>query len=156
MVQSDVFPQAPRPGRQKRARLVLTFACHTSGSYTVCTLSFNCTDRLIPTCMYILRNFQVAFQFVLKSERSREFNTTKMTEKERKNPTPRGAQSSSRRVVRYGDEPGGDDEAYQAINVDMSTVQGAAILMAAAALRISGNPENQGIRLWGQLAFGEL
>ena len=79
-----------------------------------------------------------------------------MAEKKRKNPTPRGAQSSSRRIVRYRDEPGRDDEAYQAINVDLSTVQGAAVLMAAAALRIAGNPENQGIRLWGQLAFGEL
>ena len=79
-----------------------------------------------------------------------------MTEKERKKPIPRGTQSSSRRVVRYRDGPGRDDQAYQAINVDLSTVQGAAVLMAAAALRIAGNPENQGTRLWGQLAFGEL
>ena len=42
------------------------------------------------------------------------------------------------------------------MNVDLSTVNGAAVLMAAAVLRIAGNPENQGIRLWGQLAFGEL
>ena len=42
------------------------------------------------------------------------------------------------------------------MNVDLSTVRGAAVLMAAAALRIAGNPENQGIRLWGLLAFGEL
>ena len=58
--------------------------------------------------------------------------------------------------MRYRDEPGRHAQAYQAINVDLSTVQGAAVLMAAAALRIAGNPESQGIRIWGQLAFGEL
>ena len=28
--------------------------------------------------------------------------------------------------------------------------------MAAAALRVAGNPDRQGARIWGQLAFGEL
>ena len=29
-------------------------------------------------------------------------------------------------------------------------------MMAAAALRIAGNPDRQGARIWGQFAFGEL
>ena len=108
------------------------------------------------TCVCILQDFKFAVQFVLKSEQSREPNATKMAEKERKNPVSRGGQSSSRRVVRYREEPERHDQAYQAMKVDLSTVRGAAVLMTAAALTIAGNPENQGIRLWGQLAFGEL
>ena len=42
------------------------------------------------------------------------------------------------------------------MNVDLSTVNGAAYLMAAAVLRTAGNLEGRNIRLWGQLAFGEL
>ena len=35
-------------------------------------------------------------------------------------------------------------------------MQEAAVLMAAAALRIAGNPDRHGGRIWGQLAFGYL
>ena len=109
------------------------------------------------TCVCILQDSKIAFQFELKSEQSPQPNATKMAEKERKNPTSKEGPSSSRRVVRHRQHPEREreDQAYQAMNVDLSTVRGVAVLMAAAAFRIAGNPENQGIRLWGQLAFGE-
>ena len=78
-----------------------------------------------------------------------------MADKEQRYPTSKGTKST-RKVVNYRQEIGRDDEAYQAINIDLPTAQGAAVLMAAAALRIAGNPDRQGVRLWGQLAFGEL
>ena len=53
------------------------------------------------------------------------------------------------RVVRYRQEPEREDQAHQAMNVDLSTVNGAAVLMPAAVLRIAGNPENQGRQVVG-------
>ena len=86
------------------------------------------------TCVCILQDFKIAFQFELKSERSPQRNATKMAEKERKNPTSEEESSSSRRVVRYRQEPVREDQAYQAMNVDLFTVNGAVVLMAAAVL----------------------
>ena len=106
--------------------------------------------------MCILQGSKSAFQFELKNERSPQLNATNLAEKERKNPPPEEESSPSRRVVRYRQEPKREDRAYQAMNVDLSAVNGAAVLMAAAGLRIAGSPESQGVRLWGQLAFGEL
>ena len=101
--------------------------------------------------MYILRTFKITFQFVLKSERSQELTATKMASKEQRVPSPKGTQPT-RKAVRYRQKREQDDEAYEAINTGLSTVQGAAVLMAAAALKTAGNPDRQGARIWGQLA----
>ena len=104
--------------------------------------------------MCIFKGFKIAFQFELKSERSQgKGKATRMAEKK---PPPDEGPPSRRRVRYYRQEQMEEDRAYQAMNVDLSTVSGPAYLMAAAVLRTVGNLEGRNIRLWGQLAFGEL
>ena len=76
-----------------------------------------------------------------------------MAGKETRDPSPTGTQPI-RKIIRYRQKER-EEEAYQAMNVDLSTVQGAAGLMAVAALRVAANPDRQG-RTWGELAFGYL
>ena len=105
--------------------------------------------------MCILKGFKIAFQFELESERSPS-KATRMAEKERRNSPPDEGPSSPRRVRYYRQEQTEEDRAYQAMNVDLSTISGPAYLMAAAVLRTVGNLEGRNVRLWGQPAFGEL
>ena len=73
-----------------------------------------------------------------------------------KKPPPDEGPPSLREVTYYRQEETEEDRAYQAMNVDLSTISGPAYLMAAAVLRTVGNLEGRNVRLWGQLAFGEL
>ena len=78
----------------------------------------------------------------MKSERSpSKGKATRMAEK--RNSPPDEGPSSPRRVTYYRPEQTEEDRAYQAMNVDLSTVSGPAYLMAAAVLRTVGNLEGR-------------
>ena len=71
-----------------------------------------------------------------------------------KKPPPDEGPPSLRRVRYYRQEQMEEDRAYQAMNVDLSTISGPAYLMAAAVLRTVGNLEGRNTRLRGNWHLG--